>query len=352
MRIISKYINKVVIQSFLLILIIFCSLFFIVGLVRESSSIGQNEYHLFQAVTYVILQMPTKVGDMIPLICLLSGMMGLGTFATSNELTIFRVSGVSVYRICYILLKSALVISIVTMLMQEYVAPKAYRLSEQNKLHQKSGGKVVRTKKGIWTRDGDDYIFIGRVSGNNLKNVSKYSFEDRELKEIAFARKVIVEENFWRAVNIRFTKISEDKITTKIMSESIWKIKIPLKYILLDTAEPANLTLRELADYVFVYKDANKSSDRYIWVFWDRSVIPLKTIVMLLLAVPMILGPLRSSNLGLRIIIGSLVGITFYFFSMFLGPLSILLQINPLIEVLIPILIFSLIGLLLLRRHR
>ncbi|NQY42651.1 MAG: LPS export ABC transporter permease LptG [Legionellales bacterium] len=352
MRIISKYINRMVIQSFLLILIVFCSLFFIVGMVREASSIGQNEYHIFQAASYVILQMPTKVGDMIPLICLLAGVVSLGIFATNNELTIFRVSGISVYRICFILLKSAVFISIFAMLIKEYVAPGAYRLSEENKLFQKSGGRVVRSKSGIWTKDGEDFIFIGNVSGNTLKNVVKYSFRDRVLTRIDFAKRVLVDDNFWRAKKIRVTKIFSDQITHSQMSESIWKIQSPLKYILLDTSEPANLTMRELAGYVFIYKNVNKSSDRYIWVFWDRLVTPLKTIVMLILAVPMILGPLRSSNLGLRIIIGSLVGITFYFFSMFLGPLSILLQVNPLMEVLSPILVFASIGLLLLRYYR
>ena len=136
MKIISRYINKMVLESFLVVLLIFCSLFFIIGMVRESSTIGQNDYHMFQAVIHVILQIPNKICNVLALICLLAGMLSLGVFATNNELVIFRVSGISIYRIGYTLMKSALVISLFGLLLQEYVAPSAYKFSEQTKKFQ------------------------------------------------------------------------------------------------------------------------------------------------------------------------------------------------------------------------
>ncbi len=46
--------------------------------------------------------------------------------------------------------------------------------------------------------------------------------------------------------------------------------------------------------------------------FWQRLAQPFTTLVMMMLAIPFIFGPLRSSTMGLRFIAGALMGFGFH----------------------------------------
>lgn len=351
MKIITKYISKTVLEVFCVLFLIFCSLLFIVSLVRELANIGHNNYQLLQAIVYVFLQLPSKLLDIMPLITMLSGVVGLGIFASNSELIIFRTSGFSTWRICQKIVVVAIVIALFTLFIQEFIAPGANAYSEQYKLNLKSGGSVLHTKNGIWTRSGDNFIYIDSIADKRMSNVSNYLIKNNKLEQIQHAKYVIAASTGWHAYEVETLKLSDNHVIAENKSHAFWDLTIPLKFVLIDTDDPSNLTMQELANYVFKYKHEVKGIDKYTWVFWDRISLPLKVIVMMLLAVPIIFGPMRSASLGLRIIFSSIFGISYYFLSMLAGPASILLQVSPVLAVFLPLFIFLLIALLGLRRY-
>jgi lipopolysaccharide export system permease protein len=71
---------------------------------------------------------------------------------------------------------------------------------------------------------------------------------------------------------------------------------------------------------------------------------------MVFLAVPLVFASARMSTVGGRIVVGSLVGITFHIVNQAAGHLGVVFDLSPAISVLGPTLIVVLAGVLLLRR--
>ena len=68
---------------------------------------------------------------------------------------------------------------------------------------------------------------------------------------------------------------------------------------------------------------------------------PLATLVMIGLAVPFIFGSLRTVTMGLRILIGVIIGFSFYTLNEFLGPFSLVYQVSPFWAAAMPVILFA-----------
>jgi lipopolysaccharide export system permease protein len=71
---------------------------------------------------------------------------------------------------------------------------------------------------------------------------------------------------------------------------------------------------------------------------------------MVLLSLPFIFGSTRISTAGKRIMIGSFVGIVFYFGDQLIVHLGLLLSLTPVITAMIPVILISGVALWQLRK--
>ena len=74
---------------------------------------------------------------------------------------------------------------------------------------------------------------------------------------------------------------------------------------------------------------------------------------MMLLAIPFVFGPLRSSSMGAKLLAGISVGFGFHLLNRFFVPISAVLHWPPLLAALAPTVLFALFSLYLMRQvHR
>ena len=92
------------------------------------------------------------------------------------------------------------------------------------------------------------------------------------------------------------------------------------------------------------------SGDKF--AFWQRIFAPFATLVMVLLAIPFVFGLLRNATMGLRMLVGMIFGFGFYILHQFVGPMSIVYHVPPILAALLPSLIFAAIGSMLLFKVR
>ena len=64
------------------------------------------------------------------------------------------------------------------------------------------------------------------------------------------------------------------------------------------------------------------NATEYERAFWMKMTQPFAALVMVFLAVPFAFGPLRSASMGLKILIGVLVGFSFHTLNSIFGPLT------------------------------
>ena len=108
--------------------------------------------------------------------------------------------------------------------------------------------------------------------------------------------------------------------------------------------EPSQQSLPQLYQSVQFRKVIGQDAGPFEFAFWRRLMLPFATLVMILLAVPIVDGPLRTVTMGVRIVAGISVGFVFYMLNQFLGPMSLIYQVPPVIAAVMPVLVFALIG--------
>ena len=99
MKIIDKYIAKTVLSGILIVLLVLVGLFTFFSFIDQVDDIGKQRYGLWQAIQYVILEIPRHIYDVFPSAALLGSLLGLGLLANNNELTVMRAAGLSIVRI-------------------------------------------------------------------------------------------------------------------------------------------------------------------------------------------------------------------------------------------------------------
>ena len=85
-------------------------------------------------------------------------------------------------------------------------------------------------------------------------------------------------------------------------------------------------------------------------VFWQKATLPIAVIIMMLCSFPFVFGSQRSSSTGKRIVLATITGFAFQLLSQSSVNLGLLLDINPLLTTLAPIIAFLLLGVALMRR--
>jgi len=355
MNVLQRYLTKTLLETTLIATLIILGLEIFIVFLGELRDIGHGNYNLPSAFIYVLLDLPTKLYMLFPMIGLLGILLGLGLLASHHELIIFRTSGISIFQIDWMVIKIALIMIVVMTVIGEWAAPKLEQMADNYKIIKTSNGQIFKTIHGLWVRDENKFIHIDSVfSKNKLANITVYEFDKtHRLTKSFFAESAIYHKPEWLFKNAVESNVSEYEITTKSYPEIIIPLSLNPKLIQLSSNEPQDLSLKQLISYMDFLKNNHLKNSTYDLVFWQRVLRPFATLIMMLLAVPFVFGPLRSTTRSLRLLVGILLGFGFYILNQFFGPISIVYQFPPLLAASLPTLVFaSLGGLLSYRANR
>ena len=114
--------------------------------------------------------------------------------------------------------------------------------------------------------------------------------------------------------------------------------------------EPENLSAASLYRYVDYLQENNLDARRYELAFWVKLVTPFSALVMLLVALPFVFGPLRTTGAGQRILVGVLVGMGFFLLNQGLNQMGLVYGFNPVLSAILPSLLFTIVGIIGLKR--
>lgn len=120
----DRYIGTSVFLAILSVLGIIVGLALLFAFIDELGDLSDS-YGTLEALIYVVLTLPRRAYEMLPMAALIGCLIGLGSLASNSELTIMRAAGVSVGRIVWAVMKPMLVLMLVGVLIGEYLAPRA-----------------------------------------------------------------------------------------------------------------------------------------------------------------------------------------------------------------------------------
>ncbi|EZQ15943.1 LPS export ABC transporter permease LptG [Pseudomonas sp. G11-1] len=351
MRLLDRHIGKSIFLSVLTVALIIVGLDLLFAYISELEDLEGN-YGAIEALTYIFLTSPRRLYELLPMAALVGCLIGLGTLASNSELTVMRASGVSIARIMGAVLKPLLVLMVAGVLLGEYVAPYSENLAESRRALAVGSGDAVKSK-GLWHREGDDFIHINAVQPNGvLHGITRYRFDDqRELLETSFAQRASVQDEHWLLEEVATTLFDVDGTSRVEQHEQQrWDVGLSPRLLRVVLLDPDVLPLTGIWHYQNYLAEQGLNNSQYWLAFWKKLLQPLTTAALVFVAISFIFGPLRSVTLGQRVFTGVLVGFSFRILQDLLGPSSLVFGFSPLIAVVLPILILVVMGGWLMRR--
>ena len=354
MEIIDRYLARAVLGGVLSVLIILISLDTIISFAGESGDIGRAGYTLWSAIEYVLLRLPRKLYELFPLAVLLGTVMGLGGMASSGELTVIRASGVSLLRIILSVMKAAVVLIVLAMVIGEAIAPSMTQYAQLKKVRTLSQQVSLNTDYGLWAKDGQIYIHVRRVeSDGRLTGIKLYTFDDKQqLQSTIIAASARHQGKDWQLQKVVRTEFLPEGIQKTKFSQLTWNSLLKPELVEVVSISPDRLSIWKLKDYIGYLEENNLDSALYELSFWNKLMMPLTIVAMVLLAVPFVFGSLRQGGVGQRIFFGFLVGLTFYIVDRLIGQVSVVYAMPPWLGASVPTFVVIALGIYSIRRIR
>ncbi|MCV6003307.1 LptF/LptG family permease, partial [Escherichia coli] len=80
-----------------------------------------------------------------------------------------------------------------------------------------SGGSIVSVRAGVWARDANDFIFIGKVEDDKLYALNMWRFDDdKNLEKVIFAEEVdYQQDNNWLMRDVQITNMQDENVISK-----------------------------------------------------------------------------------------------------------------------------------------
>lgn len=338
MNILDRYIGQSVITGVATVLTILIVLYELFAFAGEANQIGRADYTVWAAMQYSLLRIPQHIYELFPMSMLLGSMLGLGWLANHNELVIIRMAGVSLLRIVGSIMKTAIMLMVIAMVIGEGIAPPLHQYASEQRIKALHGQINMNTDYGLWARDGDTYINVnsvdkdGRLNGITLYQFSKNNFIERQIQ----ASQAVYDGKQWMLKSVKETSHKNNSFVVKRKKEMKWKTLLDLDMVKIVAVKPELLSIWKLNGYIDYLKNNDLEYTKYELVYWTKLFGPMTILAMVLLSIPFVFGSVRHISIGKQILLGFLVGITFYIVSRLTGQMGLVYGVPAIFSALLP----------------
>lgn len=347
----DRYVARSVIGGALLVLAVLISVDTLLALFGELDDLGRGDYDIWTAAQFVLLTVPGRIYELFPAAVAIGGVLGLGALAANSELVVMRAAGISIGRIIVMVMQGGLVLMAIIVAIGEGVAPSSQQWAENVRAGAISGQGAARSERGLWVRDGERFINVGEVlPGRVLRDVEIYTFDGTRLESAQHAGRAVHAGDVWRIHDVQRTRLDDGVLSSEHIEQMKQQRLVPPELFQLLTISPESLPIWQLHRYVEYLRANRLDADRFALAFWKKLEAPLSTLVMLLLALPIIFGSLRRAGAGQRVFAGSLIGIGYYLVAELFSHIGIVYGLVPPLAAMLPVALFTALGIYALRR--
>ena len=334
------------------VVLVLSGLFLFIG---QQDDIGLGSYTAFDAAKYVLLNLPEQAWALLPVSALLGSLMGLGALARGSEITVIRAAGISPWRIAVSALMAAGVLIVLEVGLGEFIAPHLQTAARQNKAFSKLSEVTFGSGGGAWVKDGNRILSAARQSGERqFGGLSVFELTpEHRLQAIGHAERASTGANGgWMLRGYTETRFEPNLVVAQPPGERVLQSRVTAEFLGLAVENPNELEVLSLYRLIRYYKQNSLDARPYIFAFWSRIARTVGIAFAVLLAVPFVLGSLRSAGAGARTMVGLIVGIALFLLQRLIESGTLVFDLNPVILAWIPTATLGVVTLALLARAR
>lgn len=353
MTLLDRYIETTTLKVLLLVSAGLTALFSLLEFVEQLHDVGTGQYHVSDALVYVLLTVPERLLELMPVSMLLATLFALGSLASHNELTAMRATGMSPRRIVGSVFRLAAPVLLTLYLAAEFVIPRAQQLAQSVRLSSLSPASVsYRSDNGFWANGERQYLNVrGFAHGNVPSDIYVYTFAaDGKLASLIHADSAEVRpDGSWLLTGVLIKRFTDTGSETERETAFSWQSFLRPRQVPLLILPPESMPPAALYQYVSDLERRHQPAARYAQTLWAKIAIPLAMAAMIMIGVPFVFGPLRTHGTGQRIMVGAMIGIVFSLVQQIASYLGLLLDLSPALTATLPSLAVMAVALHLIR---
>ena len=358
MTIIDRYILKKYLLTFGLMLVLFVPIGIMINLAEQIGKMIDNEAPLMEIVIYY-LNFTIYVGHLLfPIFLFLSIIFFTSKMANNTEIVAILSSGVSFGRFLKPYWIGASIIAVMMLVMGMFIVPAASKGYNEFRFKYLKKGKQDRVTQNIFNQLGDhDYIYVSsfdpqRKIGYNF--TLEHFGEEGELETKISAANIrwIPADSIYRLTSYtrRDLRGQTELVERKRRLDTVFAFEIddltPVSYI----AETKNLY--ELNDFIRAQRRKGASNvNAYVMVLYKRWALPVTAFVLTIIGVA-VSSIKRRGGMGVNLAFGVGVAFIYIFMDKVFGTLAEQSGVPPLLAVIIPNVLFGLLGIYLLQQAK
>ena len=347
-----QFILRIYMTALINIFLIFFSLIFILNLLTELEFFKEIQVSSFYPLYLSLINTPMFVFEMFPFIFLISTQVFFNNLFNNNEMNILKYSGLKNSKIFSIL-------SITTFLLGIFIIFIFYNFSSNLKyfyLGLKSSYTTdnqylaVITKNGLWIKDTNDnktlIINAAKVDKNELQSafISEFNSNYEIIRNIK-SKKIDITKREWVIENAEIY-VENNKIDEKKLY-----LKTNYDYEIIQNlfSNMSSLSVFELLEMRNNYKKLNYSLTEVDLQLIKLISYPIFFVLMVVFSGIIMMNTKSFKSKNLKITIGFFFSVIIYYINNFFYVLGNTEKISILTAIALPLLVFTLINLLLLK---
>ena len=295
----DKYILKQVIEMFIMGVLVFTSIIFasdtFITLIKQISMYG---IPFKIAFLIIILHLPSVFVMTIPMGVLLATVMTLNGLSLSSEITVMRACGIGINRIARPIFIFAIVMAFISFLTNETVVPVMTKQSTDLALYAFSKKNIPEGKENFTFKEVKDsgtlkrLFYVADCQGGKLHNITVLDASKDSTIQILQAREGETTEEGWKfQKGAIYTVTNNGKaFDTTLFDDTTVKFGM-------DLTDEMNRNLANEHNFIQLLKfllttDSPDKRELSVSLF-DKIALPLTTIVLVLIGVPLAITPPR-----------------------------------------------------------
>ncbi|MDP1656019.1 MAG: LPS export ABC transporter permease LptG [Hylemonella sp.] len=359
MKTIRRLLHAEVLTAVTFVTLAFLALFSFFDFVDQLPSIGRPGigagYQLPQALSYVALQVPNHLYELLPITVLIGTIYVMTRMAQSSEFTILRTSGLEPWRALRTLMTVGAVFVVLTFVIGDFLAPWADRTSQLLKARYQ--GNITVGQTGAWLREKQPYgqfaVNVNALaSDGGMRGVRVFEFDNKGLL-VSMTRSPTAQfesDEAWlleQAERIEFTSRGTEasRVERTQIANFRWPTQITSEMVSAAVLRPDRMSTLDLFQYIRHLNANNQSAERYEIEFWKKVFYPLSCLVMVVLALPFAYLHFRNEGISVYVFGGVMAGISFFFLNNVFGYIGELRHWQPWLTAALPGMIYSLLSL-------
>lgn len=355
MNIVGRYLFITILGTTAMVLAVLLSLGGFIELVGQLDDIGVGGYGLVNAIGWVLMQLPAVLFQLLPIGALLGSLLGLGMLASRSELIVLRAAGMSPTRIARAVLVTGVVFAVIGGLVGEFVAPPLERFARQYRAVVKFGQAGASTGESTWIRDGNMLLNVQPPTDEHPAG-GVYVFRLASANALAaVGRAEVLRQaagNQWLLDNYVESVFTPTAVETTSAGQSLALSGLNPDLLDLTVVRTDSMTGKALWRYIQYLKRNGLATRNYEVSFWSRFASMVAVPFMCVLAVPFVLGSLRGTGTGARMVVGIGIGLAWFLVSRTLADGGAVWELDPVLIAWLPTALLAVAAFWMVKRSR